>query len=112
EPLRASCAAGERLLFLSEGSAAPSYLAAYAEPVDGGERIWYFPSRDGHSPELEAHAPPTLFREAVLVGNEHRPGHYRVTVVLSNRPLSRDEVLATPDSDRLATQILPLEVLP
>jgi hypothetical protein len=85
----AACPVGSRLLFVAEG-ADRGYLAAWADPVGGGERIWYF-SRDSQSPALAPVAGTQVAPKAILLGPEHVPGDYTVHVLVTAEPLSRAE---------------------
>lgn len=86
----AACPVGARLLFAVEG-ADSGFLAAWADPVAGGERVWYF-SRDSQSPALAPIAGTQISPKAILLGPEHAPGEYRVHVLVTGEPLSRAEL--------------------
>ena len=89
-----ACPVGSRLIFGVEG-ATSGYLAAYADPAGGGERIWYF-SADGQSPALAPVAGTQVARKAILLGHEHVLGDYLVHVLVTARPLSRAELGQVP----------------
>jgi hypothetical protein len=80
---------------LRGGGATSGYLAAYADPAGGGERIWYF-SADGQSPALAPVAGTQVARKAILLGHEHVLGDYLVHVLVTARPLSRAELGQVP----------------
>jgi hypothetical protein len=89
-----ACPVGSRLLFAVEG-AGTGYLAAYADPARGGERIWYF-SRDSQSPALAPVAGTQVAPKAILLGAEHTPGDYLVQVLVTAEPLSRAQLAQAP----------------
>jgi hypothetical protein len=103
----AACPIGSRLVFGVEG-AESGYLAAYADPTAGGERIWYF-SRDSQSPALAPVAGTQVAKKAILLGAEHAPGRYRVHVLVTAQPLSRAELSQGPSP--IAEQQFDLEVV-
>jgi hypothetical protein len=103
-----ACPAGARLLFVVEG-APDGYLAAWAEPVSGGERIWYF-SRESQSPALAPVAGTQVAPKAIQLGPEHAPGEYLVHVLVTRTPLSREELRQI--SDPLAQRRFSLRVVP
>jgi hypothetical protein len=90
------CSREGMLLFRVEGARERAYVAAYAEPRGGGERIWFFPSGpDGREPVVEPSVDPQVMRQGVKVGSIPE-GSYDVRVVMGTRPVSRDEALAAP----------------
>lgn len=100
------CPAGEMLLFRASGVSRAAWLAAYAEPVGGGERIWYFPTANGWAPSLDAGAKPQVLPEGVRLG---AAGKYDVKLFLFAAPPTRPMVLGeTP----LAASTQRLEVTP
>jgi hypothetical protein len=89
-----ACPAGSLLVVRASGLR--GYVAAWAEPVPGGERIWYF-SGDGKSPLLDGTAVPgVVTSHAARVGAEHAPGAYLVEIRVTERPMSRGELLRAP----------------
>jgi hypothetical protein len=86
------------------------YLAAWAEPAGGSERVWYF-SADGEAPRI---APPGAgtqpLSRGVLVGPEHVPGEYRVHLVLSAVPLHKVDLLGASPPGALRRQEVTLVV--
>ena len=103
-----ACPRGSRLVFRGWPNARPSYLAAFADPSGGGERIWYF-SSEGESPRL---GPETVDR-AVVVGSEHTAARYSIHVVVSTRPLSRSEITASPpNASVIASETMDLGIVP
>jgi hypothetical protein len=107
---RSSCPKGATLLFAARAGAPSGYLAAWAEPVGGGERIWYF-SADGESPRIAAASTGAQpLTRGVRIGPEHAPGEYRVHLVLSAAPLRKTELLTPRPPGVLARQDLPLVI--
>jgi len=102
----AACPSGSRLVFHGWPSAQPAYLAAFADPVGGGERIWYF-SAEGQSPRLGDGA---VDRE-VVIGAEHVAARYLVHVVVGVRPLSRGEALVAKGPAILDAETIDLGVV-
>jgi hypothetical protein len=102
-----ACPASSTLVFAAANARA-GFLSAYAEPVGhAAERVYYFADRNGR-PELvepEDDRPP--YRRAAAPPPALKPGRYRVTVVLADRPLARNELLggsaAREDADVRAT---------
>jgi hypothetical protein len=103
-----ACPVGSRLLFAVEG-AGTGYLAAYADPARGGERIWYF-SRDSQSPALAPVAGTQVAPKAILLGTEHPPGDYLVQVLVTSEPLSRAQLARSPAT--IARRQFSLRVVP
>jgi hypothetical protein len=104
-----SCATGQNLAFRVEDATEDGFLTAWAEPVAGGERVWYFVG-DGAAPVV-AHPGVQTLRRAVRLGAEQPPGAYRVHLLLSVRPLSREDALGQ-RGDVASRAIVPLEVRP
>jgi hypothetical protein len=76
------CAQGARLLFEVTADPKYGYLAAFARRPDGAV-LWYFP-------ESESAASAAVGGlSAIVLGAEHVPGDYVLTVVLSEVPLDR-----------------------
>lgn len=93
------CQPGSTLMFAVDTSAVSGYLGAFAERLDapGAERVWYFPAADGKMPEIPSGDGTVVLPEGVLIGDRHAPGHYQLTVWLSERPVARtdfDETMA------------------
>lgn len=75
----AACPTGSRIAFWLEGGRKePGFVTAYADPVAGGERVWY----------LRNDAVP----RAAVVGKEQPSGRYRVSAVLTKRPVERSDL--------------------
>jgi hypothetical protein len=104
------CRPGDKLLFETNGLKGPAYLAAFSRRNDGAI-IWYFPSAASES--SRAIERDGLVSEGAVLGSEHTPGKYEVTFVVSDRPLSRDEVRSAAHSDGKSVRWLgraPLEI--
>jgi hypothetical protein len=108
-----ACRLGSTLLFAVEGAPASAHLAAYAEPLGGGERVWYF-SAEGESPPVTDRTPDAVLRRGIRLGAEHRPGPYRLTVLLTGSPLPRAALLDLAGEERgaLAVRRWSLTVVP
>ena len=95
----AACPRGAMLVFSIRGARADGgYLAAYAEPRAGGERVWYF-SADGETPPLPAASADQATRpleKAIVIGPEHSPGEYRLMLFVTRVPLAKAALLAGP----------------
>jgi hypothetical protein len=78
-----ACPTGSRLAFWAEGGAGErGFATAYADPVGGGERIWYLTN--------------SALPGAALVSKEQPAGRYDVRVVLTRRPVERVAVADLP----------------
>jgi hypothetical protein len=106
-----TCGREDLILFRVEAVARQGFLAAYAEPAIGGERIWFFPQADGSAPVVAAGTGPQVLREAVAA-RSMSPGHYQVHIVITGRPVSKQEILAGAGADVIAVRTTPLEVTP
>ncbi|HEX6272801.1 MAG TPA: hypothetical protein VFZ53_07175 [Polyangiaceae bacterium] len=104
------CRFGQTLMFSVGATAARGYLAAYAERVGAtGERIWYFPARNGKPPLIEPAAQTRVLDEGVRLGAPHAAGRYRVHVWLSATPVERTEgeLARPPGAAELTLEIVP-----
>jgi hypothetical protein len=109
-----ACSRDGMLLFRVEAVRERSYLAAYAQPLDGGERIWFFPSDAGSDePLVEKGGEPQVLPRGVKVRSLPE-GRYEVRVVLCPRRLSREEAIASRDAGvrGVTVESLPLTVGP
>jgi hypothetical protein len=103
-----ACPSGS--LLLVRGVGVRGFVAAWAEPVGGGERIWYF-SADTSSPRVDGIAPEaTSPSRAVRIGPEHKAGAYVVETRITDRPLTRAELLHLPVGAALAAGRVSLSV--
>lgn len=88
------------------------FISAWADPVGGGERIWYF-AADSFSPLVDALSTSSAATtRAVKIGPEHRPGAYVVRVSVTERPMARREILGLPAEDTLFQGQFSLRVMP
>jgi hypothetical protein len=96
----APCARGGKLLLDLHGTTGYRYFAAFARRDDDGTVIWYVPSApDGTARALEGAVRDGVFADAIVVGDEHRPGRYRVYGVFAQAPLAREAIRALFDAD-------------
>lgn len=107
----AACPVGSTLVFSALGAPRVSYLAAYAEPARGGERIWYF-SAETESPAIPISTTDTRpAPRGIRIGAEHTPGRYVVRIFLTVAPLTRPALLAATGPEILAQATFPLTVV-
>ncbi len=94
--------------------AAGALFAAYAERPSG-DRVWYFPTLDGHMPEVPSR-PHDIVSEGIRLGDEHVPGPYALHLfALDSKISDRSGLRAALLSGQLATRataVIPIEVLP
>src|SRR5262249_47715035 len=89
------CPPGSQLVFSVDGAGSGAFATAFADPAGaGGERIWYFAS------EPIAAARP--WQRASRLGPEHHAGKYRVHLLVSAQPLSREAAVAAALAPALA----------
>ncbi len=111
----AACPRGATLVFsvaLDPGHA--GYLAAWAEPRAGGERIWYF-SAETETPHVSGEAADTgdgvaVLKRGIRLGPEHAPGTYDVRLVVTAEPATRAALLGAGAPAPLGAAEFPLEV--
>jgi len=97
----AACPTGSLLVVRASG--VRGYVSAWAEPVGGGQRIWYF-SAETSSPEIDAvTSVGTPIGRAVRIGTEHAAGSYRVEVRVTPRSMTREELGHLPERMLLAS---------
>ena len=97
----AACPAGSLLVLNVVG--ARGFVSAWAEPVGGGERIWYF-SADTHCPWVDGLAGDSAAaNRAVKIGPEHSPGRYLVEIRVTSRPMGRADLLRLTEDSALVT---------
>jgi len=88
------------------------FVSAWAEPVGGGEKIWYF-SAETQSPLIDAAlASSVSTTRAVKIGPEHAASAYVVEIRVTERPMRRDDLVRIPASAALASGRVPLRVTP
>jgi hypothetical protein len=107
---RGSCRIGDKLIFEVEGATRAGLLAAYAEQASG-EKIWYFPTRDGHLAEVPANAGVSVVAEAARIGVEHAPGRYTLHLYVLDHAVDR-AALSSGKAGPRAERTLALEVGP
>jgi hypothetical protein len=108
------CRVGGTLMFTVNAALTSGYLAAYAEPIGtpGHARLWYFPTATGEAPQVGSGSGTIVVPEGITIGPEHRPGRYRVTVVVSQRPLARSEMDAPDPAVVRSRSTVDFEVVP
>jgi hypothetical protein len=107
-----ACPQGAKLVFSAATGDQPMYLMAYAEPVNGGERIWYFPADIEALPVARSASLGDPLERAIELGPEHRPGKYLAHVLLSPRRLQRSEILRGLFAPDVLSESIPFEVAP
>jgi hypothetical protein len=75
-----ACPVGATLMFAVTGETSGGRLLAWAEPAEGGERIWYF--RGAAAPTIAAGAGTRPVARGINLGSEHAVGRYLVTLML------------------------------
>jgi hypothetical protein len=105
------CRTEDLILFRVEAIPRQGFLAAYAEPASGGERIWFFPEADGSAPVAAAGEEPQMLRQAVPA-RSLPPGRYRVHILITRRPVSKAEILSDLGPDAITARTMSLEVVP
>jgi hypothetical protein len=98
-----ACPSGSALLYRADGAVDGGFLAAWAVPEGGGEKIWYFPTASGESPSVTARSEVQTLARGVRLGPEQPPGRYRVHLLLSRRPLERAAVDSPPPDALIVT---------
>jgi hypothetical protein len=92
-----ACPRGSRVsIALWGGGSSFLHVSAFAQPEGGGERIWYFSDEDGAATFGSAQNGVQIASRSAVIGPEHAPGRYVVSIVLSSRPLRRSDVLGPP----------------
>jgi hypothetical protein len=103
-----ACPMGSLLVVRAAG--VRGYVSAWAEPVAGGEKVWYF-SADTHTPLIDASLTASAAASrAVKIGPEHIAGTYVVELRVTERPMTRADLLRIPASAALASGRVPLTV--
>ena len=81
-----ACPMSAKLVFEVTGKEASGFLSAYAEPIGhAGERVFYYSKEDG-----SAQVPGQAAARPVGLA---RAGRYRVHAVITERPLTREELV-------------------
>jgi hypothetical protein len=102
-----ACPRGSRLVFRAWPDDRPGYLVAFADPSEGGERIWYF-SSEGTSPRLG----DGWLERAVRIGDEHRSERYDIHVLIAARPLSRAEAASPSPPSLVGSETFAVRLTP
>ena len=96
-----ACPAGSLLAVRAAG--VRGFVSAWAEPVGGGERIWYF-SAETQSPLVDpALTSSAATTRAVKIGHEHVASAYVVEMRVTERPMGRGDLIRIPASAVLAS---------
>ena len=105
-----SCPSGSTLLFAATNAPSQTRLAAYAEPREGGQRIWYF-SEETEMPAVGSDQPGTRpVARGIRLGPEHRPGAYVIRVLLVPQAVGRAALLQPRPPGAIADAKFTLEV--
>ena len=107
---RGTCRIGDKLIFEVDGATSGGLLAAYAERPSG-ERIWYFPTKEGHLASVPANSGASVIGEAARIGDEHGAGHYTLRLFVVDGPVDRATLSAGKARPR-AQGVFPLDVQP
>jgi hypothetical protein len=105
-----ACPAGSTLGFSARTDGEKMFVTAFAEAagsVADGSRIWYLFNEPLPSPAHGADVVGTtrVIGKGAKVGGDHQHGRYRVTLLLTRRPLSRTEAaLHAPAGDVVAAR--------
>ena len=108
----AACPRGSHLLFAVAGGRQAGHLMAYAEPAEGGERIWYFWDERTTAPIAPGAAPNGPLELSIEIGPEHAVGKYLVSILVATHPLSRTEALHPEASSILSSETVELVIVP
>jgi hypothetical protein len=88
-----ACPRGSRIAFWLEGGTQEAgFVTAYADPVGGGERVWYLTNEPTAARSLGSAESPHVIPRAVLVGPEQPSGRYGVEVILSRSPVKHEDL--------------------
>jgi len=94
-----ACPTGSRIAFWLEGGREePEFVTAYADSVVDGERVWYLTNEAVSAAASRSTSSLRAVSRAALVGREQASGRYRVSVVVTRRPVPRAQLAQlTPD---------------
>jgi hypothetical protein len=94
-----ACPTGSRIAFWLEGEfKEPGFVTAYAEPAAAGDRVWLLTNQP--------------VPKAAVIGEGQPAGRYRVTAVLTSRPVEHAEVARLSPDVVLARATFDLVVSP
>jgi hypothetical protein len=85
------CTRTELLYFWFPSATDHVFLSAYAEPMGGGKRVWFFPTASTPRVELTQGPGPRAASHAVTLADVP-PGQYTVHAWLSHEPLEPSDV--------------------
>lgn len=95
------CRLGDRLAF-DFGGAPPAGFGAMFARAETGRIIWYLPAdEETPSVDLTLHAKHGVFDSVAVIDATYAPGTYELFAVVSPQPLSRAEIRAFAQSERL-----------
>jgi hypothetical protein len=107
-----ACPRGAKLAFHFDAEASPFYVQAYAQPDDpSGERVWYFPTSNAPAPYVEKGIEGHRLEKGIVIGPEHAGRRYRIHVVTSSAPLSREDVLRGAGPTIRSNEVASLEIV-
>jgi hypothetical protein len=106
-----SCPRGSKLMFRLQALPSSGFLHAYAEPLEGQERVWYYPTAANPPPYIEPGLAGQLMGQGIVIGQEHAPGRYRVHLVVASTPLSREELLAPSPRNLIAAEVFEMVIV-
>jgi hypothetical protein len=108
-----ACPRGSRVAFSLEGGRAEAaFVTAYAEPIAGGQRVWYLASQPVDAPAAGAPRSVRVVSKGAIVGDEQPPGRYRVEVAVTRRAVDRADLPRLGPADLVARAHFELVVAP
>jgi len=108
-----ACPRGSRVAFsLDGGRAEAAFVTAYADPIAGGQRVWYLTNQPVDAAAAGASGSVRVVSKGALIGDEQPPGHYRVDVAVTRRAVDRADLPRLPPGDLLARAHFELVVSP
>jgi hypothetical protein len=94
------CKPGGTLVFDVHGTTGYRYFAAFSRRSDGTV-LWYFPAAGGASVDLVDQPAHGVLNRGIVLGPEHAAGTYHVYGVFSNEPLTREQIRARFENNKL-----------
>jgi hypothetical protein len=95
------CRPGDRLAFDLGGAPVAGYAALFARSPTG-KVIWYLPADEGApSVELGVHARQGMLDRVAVIDESYTPGTYELFALVSPGPLTRAQIRAFAQGDRL-----------
>jgi hypothetical protein len=108
-----ACPRGSRVAFSLEGGRAEAgFVTAYADPIAGGQRVWYLTNQPVDAPAAGASGAVRVVAKAAIVGDEQPPGRYRVEVTVTRRAVDRADLPRLAPADLLVRARFELVVSP